>query len=134
MERFFCFLALIFSPVSAMHAANYLTQNIYPKCNYLLIAKSLLKTSLFKNLIRKEFYIAEHNQLIIDAQDWKAYWNQRKIFIYELLKNYKITFERIIADPKKMDENAIAFCPICGCEYIILQERCNDCGIKLKKF
>lgn len=133
-QRIYSILSLIFSPVSAMHATNYITTDLYAHFNYLAIAKLLLPLDIFISLVRKELHLIEHRKHMIDNSDWCEYWELRKQSLTNLIKKADYTIKRILEAPSKQDENAICYCPICLTEYISDVGKCRDCGKELEKY
>lgn len=133
-QRIYSVLSMIFSPVSVMHASNYITSDLYACFHYLAIAKLLLPSDIFVGLVRKELILIEHYKRIIDDSDWLEYWELREMSITNLIEKAGYTRNEVLTVPDKQDENSICYCPICLSEYISDIKKCSDCNVELKKY
>jgi len=133
-QRIYVVLSMIFSPVSAMHAVNYITPDLYARFHYLAVAKLFLTSDTFIGLVRKELVLIEYRKRAIDDPDWLEYLELEEKSITNLIEKAGYTKKRVLAAPGKQDENATCYCSICLAEYINDIGKCSDCGIELDKF
>lgn len=133
-QRLYALLSMIFLPVSAMHATNYITTDLYANFNYLAISALLLPSDIFLRLVRKELLLIGYRKSIIDNIDLYEYWELAEKSLTNLIKEAGFTTNSVFAVQNKQDENATCYCPICLSEYINDVGECSDCRIELKKY
>jgi hypothetical protein len=133
-QRVLNILSIILSPVSAMHAINYLCKDMFIKFDYLAIASQLLPLEDFQSLIKKKLYYIDHLISQSSENDWIEYWKMKKKALLNLIDSQGVSLGNILAIPKKRDETAILYCPFCMTEYRNRHEICSDCGVGLKRF
>lgn len=132
--RLFSLLSMIFLPVSAMHAIHFITSDLYANFNCLAVARLLLPSDIFINLVRKEISLIEHKKIVVDHSDLLEYWELKMTFITNLVIKSGLTVDSVLAVPSKQDENATCYCPICLAEYISNHGKCSDCRVQLEAF
>ncbi len=133
-HRVYSLLSIILSPFTAIHVLNNLTRDIYARFDYIAVAVELLPSDTFQDLMRKEMY----RLIFAKSQEQKGhlvgFWRLKENLLHRLLAETGITVEEILATPKKQDESATSYCPLCGAEYRAEFDRCSDCGVKLLNF
>ena len=127
-------LSMIFSPLSAAHAANYITKDLYSHFHYLAVAGILLPPEMLENMVRKELAFIEQRKHLINDADWLEYWEIKETAVKNFFEKAGCSVEKILAPPAKKDDNATGYCPICLAEYVGEIEHCSDCGIKLSRY
>lgn len=133
-SRIYALLSMIFLPVSAIHAAHYITADLYADFNYLAVAKLLLPSDIFISIVRKELLLTEQRKGMVDNPDLLDYWGLEEKFITRLIEKSGLTMDSVLAVPRKQDENALCYCPICLAEYITNTGKCSDCRVELKTY
>lgn len=133
-QRIYALLSMIFYPVSAMHAINYITTDLYANFDYLAIAELLLPSDTFISIVRKEMLQIQHIKSMDDNSDLIDYLSLREKSITNLIEKSGLTTDSVLAIPRKQDDNATCYCPICLAEYIINNGKCNDCRVELEKY
>lgn len=132
--RIYSLLSMIFLPVSAMHATHYITSDLYAQFNYLAVARLLLPSNVFINMVRNELCLIEHRKSMINNSDLLDYWGFKEKCLSHLIEKSGLTTDNVLAIPEKQDENAKWYCPICLTEYISNHGGCSDCGVGLEMY
>lgn len=133
-QRLHVVLSMIFSPFSAAHATNYITNDLYSNFHYLTVAAILVSPEMFANMARKELALIELRKSLIKDADWIEYWEIEETAIKKFLEKAGCSAQKVLAPPAKKDDSATCYCPICQAEYAGDVKYCSDCGIKLKIF
>lgn len=133
-QRLYIVLSMIFSPFSAAHATNYITNDLYSYFHYLAVAGILLSPEMFVNMTRKELAFIELRKSLIKDEDWIEYWEIEESALKKFLEKTGCSVEKVLSPPAKKDHGATCYCPICQAEYAGEIKYCSDCGIELKLF
>jgi hypothetical protein len=133
-ERFSHLMYMILSPVSAMHAANTLTKDLYARFDSFAIAAVLLPSNMFLRLARKECYLVDERIRRCDQADLKEFHTLRRNAVVSAIEQAGLDIREILSAPAKADESATRYCPLCLAEYTSSSHECYDCGTKLEAY
>jgi len=133
-HRVYSLISIILSPFTAVHVLNNLTRDIYARFDHLAVAAELLPSSAFQDLMRKELYRITYTKARNENSPLVEFWNLRENSLHALLAKVGISTQKLLVAPKKQDESATSYCPLCGAEYMTEFDRCSDCGVELKEF
>lgn len=127
-------LPMILTPPTALHAVNSLTKDIYHEFDYLAVAAELLPLEILKVLIREEIERIRYSKTWSESSHFKEFWELRENSLHRLLANMGVSSQEVLSVPKKLDQSAASYCPVCGTEYRSGFNTCSDCGMSLKRF
>ena len=84
--------------------------------------------------MRKELYRITYTKAENENSPLVEFWNLRENSLHALLAKVGISTQQLLVAPKKQDESATSYCPLCGAEYMTELDRCSECGVKLEAF
>ncbi len=130
----YAMLAMFFSPVTAIHALNALTRDLYSRYDHLTVAMEFLPSKVSRDLVRREItqinYAKHQNPNSTFFESLKL----REEAIRNLLSTAGLSIHDVLTSQKKQDDSAGCYCPVCGVEFRPGFNRCSDCGVPLTKY
>lgn len=135
-ERLESLVKMILCPPVSIRAADILTKNLLAEYSPIVLA-SVLPGSGEKQFVRSVIldlqHPLKHEVLEADAEKtilWTA-GEQLKV----CLKNDRFLKPEELLAPTQREENSIAYCPRCRCQFVVADGECPDCpGVGLMTF
>jgi len=138
-ERLESLVKMILCPPVSIRAADILTKNLLAEYSPIVLA-SVLPGSGEKQFVRSVILDLQHplKHEVSEADAEKTiFWTageQLKVCLDQVKKGRYLSPEELLA-PSQREENSIAYCPRCRCQFVIADGECPDCpGVELTKF
>jgi hypothetical protein len=126
-------LLMILIPPSAIHLLDKITRDMYVEYDYLAVGAVFLPESEFKKLFREECERISKWKNDLDP-DLQWFWEMKDKANQEILVNKNLSSDMVWQQPKKVDPEAVSYCPTCMVEYRSGFNKCFDCDTVLKNF
>jgi hypothetical protein len=121
-------------PPNAMHAPLVITKDLYAGFDPLAVAAVLLPADAFHDLARRERHRLEVALAGAQGGDTAGYWRARLDALDRVAADAEVDVKGLAAPPARLDEDAVAYCPVCFAEYRPGFDACADCGAALRAF
>jgi hypothetical protein len=135
-ERLESVVKMILCPPVSIRAADILTKNLLAEYSPIVLANVLPgsgETQFVRSVILDLKHPLKHEVSEVDAEKtitWTA-GEQLKF----CLKNDRFLKPEELLAPTQREENSIAYCPRCRCQFVVSEGECPDCpGVELVEF
>ena len=132
-ERFENVVKMILCPPVSIRAADILTKNLLAQYSPIVLASVLPGSSeqqFVRSVILDLKHPLRHEVSDADAEETIAWTAKEQL---NACLHY-LKPEELLA-PRQREENSIAYCPRCRCQYVVSERECPDCpGVELKDF
>jgi hypothetical protein len=135
-ERLESVVKMILCPPVSIRAADILTKNLLAEYSPIVLANVLPgsgETQFVRSVILDLKHPLKHEVTEVDAEktiSWTA-GEQLKV----CLKNDRFLKPEELLAPAQREENSIAYCPRCRCQFVVSEGECPDCpGVELVEF
>jgi len=138
-ERLESVVKMILCPPVSIRAADILTKNLLAEYSPIVLA-SVLPGSGEQQFVRSVILDLKHplkHEVLDEAAQETITWTateQLNVCLDEVKKGRYLRPEELLA-PMQQEENSIAYCPRCRCQFVVSGVECPDCpGVELVDF
>ena len=127
---------MILCPPVSIRAADILTRDLLAEYSPIVLA-SVLPGSGEKQFVRSVILDLQHplKHEVSEADAEKTILWTASEQLKVCLKNGRFVKPEELLAPTQREENSIAYCPRCRCQFVVADGECSDCpGVELEKF
>jgi hypothetical protein len=127
-------LATLLSPLSAIRAVDILAQELAHDAHPVVMGRLLLKPEDFQNLARKIVLELRHPD-VHGTQDCPGEMAKEvENALLAWLEQAGVDTLELMAPPSPSGNESRSYCPRCQAQYVKVEGKCADCGLKLTPF
>ncbi len=138
-ERLESVVKMILCPPVSIRAADVLTRNLLAEYSPIVLA-SVLPGSGEEQFVRSVILDLKHplkHEVVDETAAQTITWTaseQLRVCLDQVKKGRYLKPEELLA-PTHREENSIAYCPRCRCQFVVSEGECSDCpGVDLVEF